>query len=132
MQTYQILSLIGCILGMLITVVLAGVTSVIISTTDVFYNASNVTARLKHTETKQILSLFERGMIIAFFMYIGIFVVTFVTRFKTGLVGLVLIVVGALAIGVTFLWGIIPYGLLLPAGILALRQKQQQLPNDLL
>ena len=46
-------------------------------------------------------------MIIAFFMYIGIFVVTFVTRFKTGLVGLVLIVVGAVAIGVTFFWEII-------------------------
>ena len=92
---------------MLITLVLAGVTSVIISTTDVFYNSSNVTARLKHTETKQILSQFVGGMIIAFFMYIGIFVVTFVTRFKTRLVGLVLIVVGAVAIGVTFFWGFI-------------------------
>ena len=115
---------------MLITVVLAGVTSVIISTTDVFYNASNVTAQLKHTETKQLLSQFEGGMIIAFFMYIGIFLVTFMRRFKTKLVGVVLIVVGALAIGTTFLWGIIPFGLLLPAGILALRQKQPQSPSD--
>jgi hypothetical protein len=117
---------------MLITVVLAGVTSVMISTTDVFYNASssNVTARVEHEETKQIMSMFEGGLIIAFFMYIGILVVTFVTRIKTKLVGVVLIVVGVLAIGATFLWGIIPFGLLLPAGILALRQKQQRLPSD--
>ena len=107
-------------------------TSVIISTTDVFYNASssNVTERVKHEETKQIMTVFETGLIVAFFMYIGIFVVTFVTRIKIKLAGVVLIVVGALAIGVTFLWGIIPFGLLLPAGILALRQKQQRLPND--
>lgn len=132
LQSYQILSLIGCILGMIITVVLAGVTSVIISTTDVFYNASssNVTKRVEHEEAKKIMSMFESGLIVAFFMYIGIFVVTFVTRFKTRLVGVVLIVVGALAISATFLWGIIPFGLLLPAGILALRQKQPQSPSD--
>ncbi len=117
---------------MLITVVLAGVTSVIISTVDVFYNAStsNVTERIQQQETKQIMSMFEGGLIIAFFMYIGILVVTFLTRIRTKLAGVVLIVVGILAIGATFLWGIIPFGLLLPAGILALRQKKQQSPSD--
>lgn len=117
---------------MIITVVLAGVTSVIISTTDVFYNASssNITKRVEHEEAKKILYMFEFGLIVSFFMYIGIFLVTFMKRFKTKLVGVVLIVVGALAIGTTFLWGIIPFGLLLPAGILALRQKQQQSPVD--
>lgn len=117
---------------MIITVVLAGVTSVIMSTTDVFYNASssNITKRVEYEEAKKIMSMFESGLIVAFFMYVAIFVVTFVTRFKTKLVGVVLIVVGVLAIGSTFLWGIIPFGLLLPAGILAFRKKQQQLPRD--
>ena len=117
---------------MLITVVLAGVTSVIISTTDVFYNgsSSNATERIEHQETKQIMSVFEGGLIIAFFMYIGILVVTFLTRISTKLAGVILIVVGILAITGTFLWGIIPFGLLLPAGILALRQKKQQSSSD--
>ena len=55
---------------MIITVVLAGVTSVIISTTDVFYNASstNVTKRVEHQDAKKILYMFESGLIIAFFM----------------------------------------------------------------
>src|SRR6476619_7660202 len=116
---------------MIITVVLAEVTSVIISTTDVFYNSSstNITKRVEHQDAKKILYMFESGLIIAFFMYIGIFLVTFVRRFKTRLVGVVLIVVGALAIGTTFFWGIIPFGLLLPAGIIALRQKQPQSPS---
>jgi hypothetical protein len=117
---------------MLITVVLAGVTSVIISTVDVLYNASssNETERIEHQESKQIMSMFEGGLIISFFMYIGILAVTFLTRISTKLVGVVLIVVGILAIGATFLWGIIPFGLLLPAGILALRQKKQQSSSD--
>ncbi len=117
---------------MLITVVLIGVTSILISTTDVLFisSTSNETERVEHETTRQLMSMFEGGLVLALFMYIAALVVTFVVRTKTKLVGVALIVIGVLAVAATYLWGIVPFGLLLPAGILAIRLKQQQLPSD--
>ncbi len=76
------------------------------------------------------MSMFEGGLVLGLLMYIAAFVVTFVVRTRTKLVGVALIVIGVLAVAATYLWGIISFGLLLPAGILAIRLKQQQPPGD--
>lgn len=56
-------------------------------------------------------------------MYIGLIPIMFAVKSKTKAVGIILLVIGFLAMVITNLWGIIPFALLLPAGILALRYK---------
>jgi hypothetical protein len=47
-------------------------------------------------------------------------VITFVVK-NTKAVGITLLVIGVIAMAITNLWGIMPFALLLPAGIVALR-----------
>ena len=70
-------------------------------------------------------NLFIAGSFLAFFMYIGLIPITFVVKNKTTAVGVILLVIGFIAMLTTNLWGIIPFALLLPAGILALRYKKK-------
>jgi hypothetical protein len=60
----------------------------------------------------------------AFFMLIALIPITFIIR-KPKVVGIILIIFGIIITGITNLWGIIPLALLLPAGIVALREKKQ-------
>ncbi len=50
-------------------------------------------------------------------------VLTFVIANKTKALGTILIMIGFTAMVITNFWGIIPFALLLPAGIVALRYK---------
>ena len=125
MRTYQTLSLIGCIMGILLTMGLVLVVGGLMSISDTLMNMSRPTQSelQKHTETQMGSSLFLGGAMVAFFIYIVILIVTFVVRTKTKGVGITIIILGILTMASTNLWGIIPFALLLPAGIVALRYK---------
>ncbi len=56
-------------------------------------------------------------------MYIAMIPITFAIKSKTKAVGIILLVIGFIAMVITNMWGIIPFALLLPSGILALRYK---------
>jgi hypothetical protein len=56
-------------------------------------------------------------------MYIGLIPVVFVVKNNTKAVGFVLLVIGVITTLITNFWGLIPFALLLPAGIVALRYK---------
>jgi hypothetical protein len=125
MRTYQTLSLIGCILGILISIGLGLVIGVLTTTSDVFFNMSRPTEteRQEHQTSREPLLLAAGAFFIAFFIYVAILVITFVLKTKTKIVGTLILVLGVIAMAITNLWGIIPFALLLPAGIVALRYK---------
>jgi NADH:ubiquinone oxidoreductase subunit 3 (subunit A) len=127
MRTYQTLSLIGCILGILLSIGLGVVIGFLTTTSDVFFNMSRPTEteRQEHESSSQPLRLAAGGFFLAFFLYVAILVITFVVKTKTKIVGVIILVLGVLAMAITNLWGIIPFALLLPAGILAIRHKHQ-------
>ena len=57
-------------------------------------------------------------------MYIALIPITFIAKKRVKAVGVTLIVLGFIAMLITNGWGIIPFALLLPAGILGLRYKK--------
>lgn len=127
MRTYQTLSLIGCILGILLSIGLGVVIGFLSTTSDVLFNMSRPTeTEIQQHETKsEPLRLAAGGFFLAFFLYVAILVITFVVKTKTKLVGILILVLGVIGMAITNLWGIIPFALLLPAGILALRHKSE-------
>jgi hypothetical protein len=58
-------------------------------------------------------------------MYIAAIPLTFAIKSKTKMVRIILLVIGVITTEITNLWRIIPFALLLPAGILALRYKKK-------
>jgi len=98
----------------------------VMTVSDVFLNMSRPTEneRQEHETSKEKLSNFIGGTFFAFFIYIAVLVVTFAVRTKTKAVGITIIILGVIGMATTNLWGIIPFALLLPAGISALRYKQ--------
>ena len=72
---------------------------------------------------------FMAGLAFAFILYIVTLVMPFVIRTKTKALGIIFIVLGVIAMAITNGWGIIPFALLLPAGIVALRYKPKQVPS---
>jgi len=126
MRTYQTLSLIGCIIGILLTIGLVIIVGGLMSASDVFFNMTRPTeSERQEQETRQEKSSsFVGGTFLAFFVYIAILVVTFAVRTKTKAVGITIIILGVIGMATTNLWGIIPFALLLPAGISALRHRQ--------
>jgi hypothetical protein len=125
MENYQILSLIGCIFGILLTIGLVLTVGVLTSVSDNFFNMSRPTEqeRTLHEADKSKISPFLTGTAIAFFLYIFMLIITFVVKSKLKVVGIILIVFGIICVAITNGWGIIPFALLLPAGIVALRHK---------
>jgi hypothetical protein len=79
----------------------------------------------QHEATSKSLSVATGGFFVGFFLYVAILVITFVVKTKTKVVGILILVLGILAMAVTNLWGIVAFALLLPAGIVAIRHKQQ-------
>lgn len=132
METYQTLSLIGCILGILLSIGLGLVIGFLNSASDVFFNMSRPTEseRLEHETSSNTLTLAAGGLFIGFFVYVAILIITFIIKTKTKIVGIIILVLGLLAMAITNLWGIIPFALLLPAGIVALRYKPQELTKQ--
>jgi len=132
MRTYQTLSLIGCIIGIFLTIGLALLLGGVKSVGDSLLNMSRPTeSEIQEHEAKYAwISPAIGGLFLAFFIYIAILVVTFVVNTKTKVVGIITLVLGILGMATTNLWGIIPFGLLLPAGIVALRYKPQVKKSD--
>ena len=100
MQTYEILSLIGCILGLLLIIQVIGVYNPTLKTSD--------------------YGLAIGGIIV----YINALLVTFVTKSKKA-IGITLIVSAVLVLLLTSLYGVIGFALLLPAGIIAWRKRNE-------
>jgi glucan phosphoethanolaminetransferase (alkaline phosphatase superfamily) len=127
MRTYQTLSLIGCIFGILLTIGLTLLLGGVKSVGDTLLNMSRPTEseRQEHVTTYAWISPAIGGLFFAFLIYIAILVVTFAVRTKTKAVGITIIILGIIGMATTNLWGIIPFALLLPAGISALRYKRE-------
>jgi len=135
-RTYQTLSLIGCIIGIFISLGLIGLGGLLLGTGDVLLNVSesidpnNPETQQARREQQRVVAEtapFVAGLGLSLFMYIGLIPITFAVKNKTKVVGIILLVIGVITTAITNLWGIIPFALLLPAGILALRFKKQKL-----
>lgn len=140
METYQTLSLIGCILGILLTIGLFITMGILTGTSDVFFNASQTLDQSSTPEQLQRereqreaeqaqFDPFMAGLAFGFILYIVTLVMTFVIRTRTKILGIIFIVLGVIAVAITNGWGIIPFALLLPAGIVALRYKSRPVPS---
>lgn len=130
MRTFQTLALIGCILGMLLTIGLFLTESFLIGTGEFFLNMSkslstnsteNAINQQKYNASKSSVSPFLGGLALAFLLYIARIVITFVVK-NTKAVGITLLAIGIIAMAITNAWGIIAFALLLPAGIVALQR----------
>jgi hypothetical protein len=100
MQTYEILSLIGCVLGLLIAILVLG--------------------QPKSEQSSLTYGLMISGIIV----YINGLLVTFLTKSRKA-IGITLIVSAVLVLLLTSLYGVIGFTLLLPAGILAWRKRNE-------
>ena len=127
METYRVLSLIGSIFGILIGLGLIGIAGLLMMTKDVIFNTTslNETEQRNFEEISQLLSGYTVILIVATLMYVTTLTITFVVKTKIKIVGVILLVLGALGIPMTLFFGIVAFGLLLPAGILALRHKDE-------
>jgi hypothetical protein len=132
METYQTLSLIGCIFGLLLSIGLMLVMGFLVGTSDVFFNMSRPTQqeRVEHEASQSSVSPFIGGLALSFILYIAILVITFAVKAKTKTVGIILLVLGVITTVITNGWGIIPFALLLPAGIVALRYKPKEITKQ--
>lgn len=109
MRTYQTLSLIGCVLGILMMMgwfIIAAVGSGI----------------SESTELTNIVGLSFLSLLI----YTGILIITFVIKQRVKLAGILILSLGVLATISSNVWGIIALFLLVPAGIVALRWKPRE------
>jgi hypothetical protein len=79
--------------------------------------------RVIHETNRSSVVPIMAGTGVAFFLYLALLVITFAVKTKANLVGISFLVLGAIAVGITFFWGIIPFALLLPAAIFAIRHK---------
>lgn len=85
---------------------------------------------IEHEETQSTTSPFIGGLALAFFIYVAILVIVFAVKSKVKLVGVTVLVLGVITMAITNLWGIIPFALLLPSGIVALRYKPRELTKQ--
>jgi hypothetical protein len=142
MRTYQTLTVIGGIIGILLTLALIGIEGFLLGAGDVLLNASeslsttetqrqqDVINRQEFEATRESIAPFLAGLALSFFMYIAVIPVVFVVKNNTKAVGIVLFGIGVITTAITNFWGIIPFALLLPAGIVALRHKHKQKQED--
>ena len=78
-----------------------------------------------YENTKARSDALSSGLAFAFLMYIAGITITFVIK-NTKIVGIILLVIGLIAVVITYGWGLIAFALLLPAGIVALRSKAER------
>jgi ABC-type Fe3+ transport system permease subunit len=132
MRTYQTLSLIGCLIGLFLMLGLFGVAGLGIFSNNMSLNLTKSYANNSETARQQAshdvyernFNSFAAGTFFSLLLYIAGIVITFVVR-RVKALGIILIVLGFIPILITIGWGIIPFALLLPAGIVALREKKQ-------
>jgi hypothetical protein len=79
----------------------------------------------KHAENEVLFSSFASGVAFSLILFIAAIPITFVIR-KVKVVGIILIVFGVITTTITNGWGIIPFALLLPAGIVAIRERKEE------
>lgn len=125
MRTYQTLTLIGAILGMLVIFGAYATTGVLNVTMNVLENMtrdeSDNASSIKRQADMQYVSA-AAGVTIV--LYIAALVLAFTIKQRTKIVGISLILIAIITVIATSLFGVIGFALLLPAGIVALRYKQ--------
>jgi hypothetical protein len=132
MKTYQTLSLIGCIIGIFLMLFLFGIAGLgmvfnnaSLNLTQKYGNSSELASQQqKHASSAALFSSFASGVAFSLVLFIAAIPITFIVR-NVKVVGIILIVFGVITVAITRGWGIIPFALLLPAGIIALREKKQ-------
>lgn len=112
-QTYQILSIIGGVLGLLITLAAAAALSFTSHMAQSFGGEGLADSESEYYTTT---------VGIAIMIYISCFIVPFVIK-KAKIVGMYLLASSFVVLIATGLFGLLGFALLLPAGILALRHK---------
>ncbi len=112
-QTYQILSIIGGVLGLLITIAWATALSFVAHMATSFGGEGLADSESEHYTTT---------VGIAIMIYISCFIVPFVIK-KTKIVGMYLLASSFVVLIATSYIGLAGFALMLPAGILALRHK---------
>jgi hypothetical protein len=125
MRNYQTLTLIGSILGILIAFGVYATVGVLDITLNVFENMtdkeSETAPSIKREADKQYIST---AIGISIPLLIIALVLAFVIKEKTKIVGIGLIIISIAVLIAIGGFGVIPFALLLPAGIVALRYKQ--------
>lgn len=131
MRTYQTLSLIGCIIGIFLMLFLFGIAGLGTIANDISLNITKqygngselATQQQKHAANEAVFKPFGEGVFLSFLIYIALIPITFIIKSKTKVVGIIVIILGFITMAITNVWGLIPFALLLPAGILAIRYK---------
>jgi|TARA_B110000495_G_C22926450_1_gene541441 hypothetical protein len=113
-KSFQVLSIIGGVLGLLVTLLYALTASIVDNL------ATSFGGKGFDAEFSALLSV---AMPLTLIIYISCFIVPFVIK-KTKIVGIYLIISAFVVVIASSYVGIIGFALILPAGILALRQKR--------
>lgn len=130
MKTYQTLSLIGCIIGIFLMLGLLAFVGTGIMFNDMVLNMTKTTGTTSEQTTQQkshdvneaTFKPLSAGLVIGLFLFLVLIPITFIVK-NTKAVGIVVIVLGVIAMAATNVFAVIPFALLLPAGILAIRYK---------
>jgi hypothetical protein len=124
MRTYQTLTLIGAILGMLVIFGAYATTGLLNVTVNILENMSrqesDSASSIKRQADMQYVSA-AAGVTIV--LYIAALVLAFAIKQRTKIVGISLILIAIITVIATSLFGVIGFALLLPAGIVALKYK---------
>jgi glucan phosphoethanolaminetransferase (alkaline phosphatase superfamily) len=116
-------------IGLFITMSIGSNVSESLSNLSISLNPSKEEEQLqKQAEFESTVQPFMSGLAFAFIFYIVALVLTFVLR-RTVIIGIILLVLGGISVPITNFYGIIPFALLLPAAIVAFREKKGQHPQ---
>ena len=126
MRTYQTLTLLGSILGIAIAFGVYATLGVLDITLNVFENMTGQESQTNPSAKRQAdIQYTSTAAGISVFVLIVALVIAFVIKQRTKIVGISLIIIAVVTLFAIGLFGIIPFALLLPAGISALRYKRE-------
>ena len=129
MRTYQTLTLIGSILGIIISFGVYATAGVLDVTLNVLENMTNQESQSAPSIKRQADIQYISGAVgISILLFIIALVIAFAVKQRTKIVGIILIIISVATLVSIGLFGVIPFALLLPAGIVALRFKTP--PNE--
>ena len=124
MRTYQTLTLIGTILGIIISFGVYATVGVLDVTLNVFENMTGEESRTAPSTKRQAdIQYMSSALGISILLSIVAIVIVFAVKQRTKIVGIILIIISVAILISIGLFGVIPFALLLPAGIAALRFK---------
>ena len=124
MRTYQTLTLIGSILGILITFGAYATIGILYTTLNVFENMTGEeTQTLPNTKRQADIQYISTAAGVSIVLYILALVLSFSIKWRTKIVGTSLIIIAIVTLIAISFYGVIGFALLLPAGIVALRYK---------